>query len=366
MIRIGSSNFLSWGWIVFFWAIIALISTTMLFSSLSLGGDSPSFVGIFFIKLIVWLYWGAITPLVIKLGDTFSLDKEQRVKSILIHIPLSILFPSLNILLYAGIVSVLSEDPLPIMPLFLSLFFDQFEWYFLIYWAIILVGFTFKYYKSSRERELETINLEAELIRSQLHALKMQLQPHFLFNTLNNISSLVRRGNKDVAISMLAGISDLLRSTLSRRNEQEITLSEELDFTRKYLEIEKIRFNNKIEIEYEFEEDNLEALVPHFILQPVVENGINHGISKQIVAKKISIRTRREGELLHLEVVNEGPPLAQDFSLGENLGIGLQATKERLGQVYGSNFDIRLDNVENGVKVLITFPFVTQRSDEEI
>lgn len=362
MISLKNHTFLSWRWIIVAWTIIAAVSATMLYISLSAQGGGPSFIPIFLVKLIVWLFWGAVTPLIISLGKRFNLDKGNRLKSIALHLPLSIFFASMNILLYSAIVYFSSDNPASLAGLFFGLLLTQFEWYFIIYWAIIIVGYTFEFYGRFKAGELEAIQLEAELMKSQLQALKMQLHPHFLFNTLNNISALVRKGEQKNAVSMLSGVSELLRITLSQKDEQEVSLETEMNFIKRYLEIEEIRFKNKFDIRYNLEEEAMRAIVPSFILQPIVENAVNHGLSKKLNAKSIRLSAVVKDGYLNLEIYNDGPALDDAFNLSDCTGIGLTTTLNRLQQAYKSDFEMNIQNYEEGVIVHVTFPYQTASS----
>ena len=364
MLKLSMPKFLSWKWILVVWATIALISASMLYVTLSSQGSDTSFAAVLIVKLIVWLFWGAVTPLIITLGKKFSIAKNNRLKGILIHLPLSIILTSMNILLYAFIIYVSSDTQTSVLPLFLGLFLSQFEWYFIIYWAIIIVGYAFEYYEKYKDGELASIKLETELVRSQLKALKMQLHPHFLFNTLNNISALVRQGEQKSAISMLAGISELLRIALAQKDEQEIKLETEIDFIKRYLEIEKVRFTNKLDITYDIEKDTLQSYIPGFILQPVIENAINHGLSKKLSARKLEIAISLKDDYLYIHVYNDGPALENDFDIKNSTGIGLSTTVDRLAQVYHEDYKMNIYNHDKGVKVELMIPFRTNMSYE--
>ncbi|MDN5205246.1 histidine kinase [Fulvivirgaceae bacterium BMA10] len=353
--------FLNWKWTIIIWTSIAVISSSLLFVKLSIGGDTPSWLSIFIIKLVIWLFWGAVMPLIFFLSKKFRVDRGNRFKGLLFHVPFSVFLISLNIFLYALIVFLTNVDDYSaqaLIGIFATLFINQFEWYLIIYWAIIIVGYAFEFYQKYKEREITALQLESKLIKAQLQTLKMQLHPHFLFNTLNTIAALVRYDDKKSAVAMLAGISDLLRMALMQRGQHEVKLEMELDFISKYLEIEKIRFKDKLEIEIDMDPKTSDVIVPNFLLQPIVENAIYHGVSKQIVAKRITIQTTLEQEQLIIKVYNDGPEFPANFDVQKTKGIGLSNTIERLSQLYGDNHEINFNNVGEGVEVVVKLPYI--------
>jgi two-component system, LytTR family, sensor kinase len=222
-----------------------------------------------------------------------------------------------------------------------------------------IVGFAFaiSYYQRFRERELRTSQLEAQLTRAHLQALKERLQPHFLFNTLHSISALMLT---DVlaADRMMTLLGDLLRMNLEADESQETTLSRELEFVNAYLEIEGVRFGDRLVSSFRVPDDLLDAEVPHLLLQPIVENAIKHGISKCAGKGSVCITTAREGSWLQIRVVNTGPQLPDTAVFFTNLGIGLHATRERLEKLYDQNQRIDVHpREEGGAEVSIRIPF---------
>jgi sensor histidine kinase YesM len=207
------------------------------------------------------------------------------------------------------------------------------------------------------ELKVKNAELNAALSASQLSALKMQLHPHFLFNTLNSISTLLHKDTR-AADEMVARLGDFLRLTLENSGEQVVTLGQEMNFINRYLEIESIRFGDRLKLEREVEPETLQARVPNLILQPIVENAVKHGISRQIRPGKISIRARRCGEKLQLEVEDDGPGLQNGKS--GNGGIGLANTRSRLFNLYGENQQIKIANgAAQGLIVKLEIPFET-------
>jgi LytS/YehU family sensor histidine kinase len=234
-----------------------------------------------------------------------------------------------------------------------------FDYGAMIYWLILLISYAMSYYRRYKEGEVKASKLEAQLAQAQLHALKMQLQPHFLFNTLHSISALVHK-DPGLADKMIARLGDFLRLTLENAGSQEVTLQEELEFLRIYLEIERIRFRDRLTVRMKIEPQALDARLPNLILQPIVENAIKHGIAPRTEAGLIEIEARRFNGLLHVQITDNGPGLPTNGNTGKLVkeGVGLANTEARLRQFYGSNHRFDLANTaKGGLTVVLEIPF---------
>ncbi len=231
----------------------------------------------------------------------------------------------------------------------------------LAYWVVIIILFAFDYYQKYQKQALVALQLESQLTRAKLQTLKMQLQPHFLFNAHNTISMLVRTKKFEQAVNMISGLSDLLRTSLTRADTQLIPLHEELDLLKKYLAIEQARFEDRLSVHFEIDAGVVNAIVPNLILQPIVENAFKHGISRQLENAEIEIAVYREQQQLIMRVYNSGPPLAKENPRQNNTGIGLANTRNRLKQLYQDNFLLSIQNRKDGVEVEIKIPFKEQK-----
>ena len=224
-----------------------------------------------------------------------------------------------------------------------------------VYIPILLLAYTTAYYRQSSERELQTSRLQAQLEKARLQALKSQLQPHFLFNTLNSISALMLT---DVAAAerMITLLGDLLRMSLETASTQMTTLSRELEFLTCYIEIEKVRFEERLTVNFDVATETLEASVPHLLLQPLVDNAIKHGISRLVAGGEIRIYARRDHAELQLEVSDNGPGLRSHRSTAPS-GVGLRITRERLETIYGHDQSLELLSLpEGGFTARISIP----------
>jgi two-component system, LytTR family, sensor kinase len=235
---------------------------------------------------------------------------------------------------------------------------DLVEDVFAIYLPIVVIAHAFLYYQRFRERELRAVQLQTQLSDARLLALKNQLQPHFLFNTLHSISSLMLRDVRS-ADTMIARLSDLLRMSLQDDGEHLRPLTRELDFTNAYLDIEKIRFGERLQVAFDIPAETLDLLVPHFLLQPLVENSIKHGISKSTSGGEINIVARiRDGKLL-LKVTDKGLGALNPIRTAvPKVGIGLKGTFERLQTLYGEEQHMEARPLPGGgFEVTILLPF---------
>jgi two-component system LytT family sensor kinase len=232
------------------------------------------------------------------------------------------------------------------------------------YWEILALQYGFGYYRKYQEREKQALRLELDaselkerLTRAQLSALKMQLQPHFLFNTLNAIMVLVRQQRSRQAEETLGLLSDLLRCVLEDVEVQEVPLRRELHYLDLYLSIEQIRFQDRLRIEISADPAILDAAVPHMGLQPIVENAIRHGIGRSSSAGRVQITAARVDETLAVTVQDDGPGLSPS-GLADGRGIGLANTRARLHQLYGDAAKLTVENAEpRGTVATMVLPF---------
>jgi len=222
--------------------------------------------------------------------------------------------------------------------------------------VVIAVFYILELNQRYKEKSIETAILESQLAQSKLLTLKMQLHPHFLFNAHNTISMLIRTQKYDQAVNMISGLSDLLRTTLTDDVKQFITLKEEIEYIKKYLSIEEIRFEDNLDISFIIDKEALSLKVPSLILQPVIENAFKHGISKFLGHSKLTITASLKDNYLLLEVFNTGYYLKETFDLKKEKGIGLTNTSKRLEQLYKGKAKFELTNNKRGVSFKLYIP----------
>lgn len=311
------------------------------------------------INLTYYYLWALTTPLVVAIARRFRFESGRWGRALSAHALASAILTGAQIVFGEAILILLGiRQMIAFWPRVWASFVLNFQSSLPTYWMILFAYLAFDYYVKYRDRELRGAQLAAELSRAQLQALKMQLKPHFLFNTLNSISSLMYT-DVEAADAMLARLSDFLRLTLDRDLDQEVTLHEELEFVRRYLEIEKVRFEDRLTVSVEVGPGIGEARVPTLALQPLIENAIHHGIASRPAGGSIAIRARRDEETLHISVADDGggcgePPRER---------IGLANTRARLERLYGAAHSFTFAaSPAGGFVVDMVIPFHTARS----
>jgi two-component system, LytTR family, sensor kinase len=331
-----------------FWTLIGLLfSLTMIAQAWSRNeAIAWSSVGA---EQFRWYLWALLTPLIFWQAGRFPLERKSFVLRLLINIAIGLVITSLFLALN------LLKNRLFGLDFSAPGFFRQIEYHLLTYFAISAATHAFLYYDKLREREVKTSRLEAQLAYARLEVLKMQLHPHFLFNTLNAISALMHR-DVDAADKMITHLADLLRLSLDQDERLQVPLKDELEFLERYLAIEKIRFRDRLKVEIDVEASCLDAQVPRLILQPLVENAIRHGIARRSAAGAVTIRARRKGGHVDISVADDGPGLPAEHKLRE--GVGLANTKARLKQLYAGDSRVLFEKAPiGGLLVRLEFPF---------
>jgi LytS/YehU family sensor histidine kinase len=235
-------------------------------------------------------------------------------------------------------------------------YLTQLDWLLMTYLFLIGVAYALAYRHEADEHEVNTAHLEMRLVEAQLQSLQRQLHPHFLFNTLNTISGLIR-SDPDGADKMIDRLGDLLRMTLHKSSIQEVPLKEELDVLEKYVEIEQTRFGNRLNIQMHIPSDTLHAQVPSLLLQPLVENAIRHGIAPNARPGSIVVTAILEETELLLQIRDSGDGLPPDRLMALNRGVGLDNTRARLEHLYRGKYQFTFANLERGLCVTIRIPF---------
>lgn len=311
-----------------------------------------------------WYIWAALTPLIVWLGRKFLIERANWLKPAIIHFSCGLFFSIFQISLAVFFSILVYAEPMnwtyvsgQIVPTVFGRLLSQLT----VYFVILGVSYAIDYQRQSNERALRESKLESELTAARLDALKQQLQPHFLFNTLNSISVLMQKGEISLANKVLGDLSDLLRQVLRKENTQLVTLEEELEFVRRYVAIEQVRYGERLQVTFEIPEDVLSSHVPSFVLQLLVENAIRHGVAKKADSGKVRITALRVGDRLQLQVVDDGVGIDGD-QISE--GVGISNARSRLQHLFGDNQRIEIHNNGNaGVTALIELP-ISDRAKE--
>jgi two-component system LytT family sensor kinase len=229
---------------------------------------------------------------------------------------------------------------------------------FYLYWLTVGAGALYDVDREKRLVEQHEEQLRTQLAQAELAALRQQLQPHFLFNSLNAVSSLMREGASEKAVEAIALLSQLLRDLLSNTGKQEVELRREFAYVECYLSVEKVRFEDRLNTHFDADEECLDALVPTLILQPLVENAVKHGIAKRVNPGRVSVTGFRRGDMLQLSVRNDSGEGTQANIGSVDHGIGLRATRQRLDRIFGSEYRLECSfGGADGASVLIEIPF---------
>ena len=311
-------------------------------------------------NLVTWVGYAMWMPAIFWLGRRFRFDRHGWWRALLVHGPASLVITSVH-LSYVGtsrwfLQGVRGGDP-ELLTTILDAFFRTVDQTLPVYWAIIGLQHAVDYYRQARAREVRAARLETRLLSSQLQALQQQLHPHFLFNTLHAISTLVHR-DPDKADLMIERLSDLLRITLRKVDVQEVELAEELEYVRAYLDIEQVHFGPRLRIEYRIDAAALDVLVPTLILQPIVENAIRHGLEPLVRPGTLTIEAEADGNMLLLRVRDDGVGFANAFRRPD--GVGLANTRARLDRLYGEAAALTMrEQASGGVRVEVTIPLRT-------
>lgn len=341
--------------------LIALTFTIIPYIEAIHEGRKIGFRSIAVSNFVRFYLWGALFPLIFVITRKFGFESNYYLRNFLIHLGLGVIISILHFTGYTVVSWLLDpafQERFPALSLYLLKSFLGSLSLGLPFYALIV--FAVQAYLSHLHYtavEKRTSQLQSELTQAQLQALKMQLQPHFLFNTLNSISSLVLTDPR-LAYSMIAKLGDFLRLTLDYNEDQMVLLSEELQFLRAYLEIEQTRFSDRLQVRFDIENDVLNAVVPHLVLQPIVENSIKHAIGKRSANGIIEIKAGKVEDKLRLQVKDNGPgisPKMENTQENEKNGKGLINVQKRLNHIYGNASSFKMSNGKSGGMIVTIF-----------
>ncbi len=336
-----------------FWTVLGLSFASQFYISSAKAGLEVSWKQAVGYALGDWYVFALLSIPVIILARRFPFEVGKRAQSLAAHAVGSVVFSCAYMVLRASVGAW--QSGAAFSEAFRPLLVKTWHFNFLIYWVIVAVSQAFDYYRKYRERELRASELEKSLAEAKLQALQMQLNPHFLFNALHSISSLMHK-DVEAADTMVMRLSDLLRAALDRSDEQEVTLERELELLKLYLGLEQTRFGERLTVKLDIAPDTLSAQVPNLILQPLVENAIKHGIEPRAKPGCIELRAHRRNGQLALEVSDNGKGLPEQKPTRE--GVGLSNTRARLRELYGDQHRFELvPGPEGGLKIELLIPY---------
>lgn len=312
-------------------------------------------------EILAWLLWVVLLPLILWTSHHFPLERQAWGRSLPVHLlagsVVAIAYAVLMVVKTQVMVKLGGGTPPPFQGLLEGYLAGGVQFYFLVYFMVVAVVHAVDFYRRYRERELRTAQLEARLTRAHLQVLKMQLDPHFLFNALNTISVLVYR-DPEGADRMICLLSDFLRLSLQNADREQVRLEEELDFLEHYLAIQRARFGERLAVEVKVEPEARKAQVPSLILQPLVENSIRHGMRRDGSPLVVGISARLLGRRrLEVQVADNGAGLPAGGERAIREGIGLSNTRARLRQLYGDDYQLDLaGRAGGGVVATLVLP----------
>jgi signal transduction histidine kinase len=349
-----------WLWIAAAWGAGALFDASQTVAVMRLEGRHHSWLPLFVIELALWLPWALATPFIIELARKYPLNRGATLRALVVHLAT---FAALSALVeaWSAWLQVLYNPwanrrwPTFVDTWSTSLTYQVFT--FVIAYALILAV---TYLVDARDRiarqMTEAARLNEELTKAQLTTLRRQLEPHFMYNTLNAIAGLVRDQRNQAAVNMIVGLSEFLRRASEDSHRAQVTLAEEVEYLQRYLEIQKLRFGDRLLVNLDIPDDLLHARVPNLLLQPLVENAIKHGISKRVSGGRIQIRGAGQASTLWLSVSNDGPCTQEDLD-ATRTGVGLGNLRTRLKILHGERSDLALRcNGDDGVEVIVKLP----------
>ena len=350
-----------WRWIAAIWSAGALFDASQTVLIMHAEGRHHAWLPLFGTQLVSWIPWVLATPLVIRLARRFPIARGMSLRTVGIH------------LAAFAVVTALAETWSTVLqmlfnpwnnrkwPTFVDTWTTQLTFQvltFLIVYALILtVTYVVDARESMARQMTETARLNEELSKAQLEALRRQMEPHFMYNTLNSIAGLVRDQRNDAAVSMIVGLSEFLRRSSEDSHRSQVALREEVEYLQRYLDIQKVRFGERLQVSVDIPAELLCAQVPNLLLQPLVENAIKHGIAKRVAGGTVRVAGACHEGSLCLSVYNDGPSLPADWEATQT-GVGIGNLRTRLQILHGNESGLELRRAHSGgVEVVVTLPF---------
>ena len=350
-----------WTWIAAAWCAGALIDSSQTILIMHAEGKPKPWFPLFWTEFVSWLPWALATPFIVSLARRFPFTRGNLIKASAVHLPVFIAVSVADEAWSAGLQVFVDPWVHHHAIRFTRTFSESLAYQvlaFVIAYALIL---TVTWLVDSRDRiarqATETAHLNEELSRAQLAALRRQMDPHFMFNTLNAIAGLVRDAKTDAAVRMIVGLSEFLRRATEDGHRAEVSLAEEVDYLQRYLDIQTQRFGDRLRVRLDIPDTLMDAQVPSLLLQPLVENAIKHGVAKRAAGGEVRVSAMQDGATLRLSVWNDGPMEDADLEAAEDgNGVGLANLRNRLRILYGPTSTLELKREGEGVEVTAALP----------
>lgn len=348
----------AWWLVPAVWTIPAAVATIVYYVTTRDSKNPVTWAQAFLAMAPFWYLWVLLTPPAVWLARRFPVGGPRTGRHVAYHATFAVLFSAIHLTVGLFLLRAFmppAPETWAYSAVLVSFVRTYFEFDLMLYPLVVVVIHAYDYYVHGRRDALRAAELEVQLAHAHLQALRMQLQPHFLFNTLHAVSSLMDEDVK-AARRMLARLSELLRLTLDTQGIHEVPLERELEVLELYLDIERLRFSDRMTVEFQVEPETLDAMVPNLILQPLVENAVRHGIAPRPGGGRITVSAARDGARVHLAVQDDGegpPPGAPRPS-----GVGLGNTRQRLEELYGPDHDFAAGPADGGgFEVRVTVPY---------
>lgn len=348
-----------WYWIAAVWMGIALFDATQTVFGMKAEGMHHAWGYLFLTVTLTWVPWALATPFIVRVARRSSLllPSPRWLLHVAACLTVGVVSAGWNAFLYCSLNPYLLSSQQPFPEVWRNKFIYGLLGTVILYGFILMVIFILDARERLAHQQAETARLNEQLSKAQLNALRRQIEPHFLFNCLNAIAGLVRENRSDDAVGMIAGLSDFLRRVTQDSNRHEVPLAEEMELVERYLEIQKVRFADRLQLNVDVPKDLLPAQVPALILQPLVENAVKHGIAKRVQGGALRISAARTNGTLTLSIYNDGPALPVECETCEG-GVGLANVQTRLRSLYGDSFRFSIRNQSpNGVETCVSMPF---------
>ena len=359
-ITVNRARSFSWTWIALLWAGLGIFDATQNVFSMLHAGMHHAWMKLFIVLMFNWLPWALLTPLVIGLGRRYPFTYGSA-RAWLMHVS-AVVAIDVAAAAWGSVLEVLMQPWLPDFAAsqFMVIWPQKISGGLLpaciLYTVILAVTYLLDSKAKVAAQQTAAARLNEQLSHAQLSALQRQIEPHFIFNSLNSIAGLVREHNNDAAVSMIVALSDFLRRVAVSSSDPETRLAQEVEFLEKYMQIQEARFAGRLKLQLEIPAPLRNARIPSLILQPLVENAIKHGIAKRVQGGTVRVTASRTDAMLRLSIYNDGPLLRDGYG-AENC-IGLSNLRTRLGLLYAKDFELRLENSgDSGVEVTVTLPY---------
>lgn len=349
-----------WGWIAAAWLAGGLFDATQTVFTMQSDAQHPACLPIFLTELASWLPWALATPLLIRVVRRHPM-RGMSIRTIGVHLTAFAAISAVAALWCTWLQLLFNpyrhSPPPTFMDTWTMVLLYQSLTYLIVYALIVSVTLVVDARVSMARQMTEAARLNEELSKAQLAALRRQIDPHFIYNTLNAISGLVRDHLNEAAVNMLVGLSEFLRRSSEDSHRSQVALQEEVEYLQRYLEIQKARFGERLQVSMDIPAELLRAQVPNLLLQPLVENAIKHGIAKRVAGGVVRVAGVHHDSRLCLTVYNDAPSLPADWEPSQ-IGVGLRNLRTRLQILHGEESELQLRRTNpGGVEVIVTLPF---------